>query len=157
MRTHGFAVGLLLAVGIMIGPVGATEEDAGAHAKATTRTIVLDSEVVRPSSTVLGTNESVVFENHATQPLVVTFTEPADLMQRIRCGLVRAKATDPERAPWALFSWEDGKMKGVIPPGRFASVCSLAPGHYTFLVTRQSPGARTPSGELGERGEIEVK
>ena len=36
------------------------------------------------SSTTLGTNESLVFENHSTQPMVVTFTEPADLKERIR-------------------------------------------------------------------------
>jgi hypothetical protein len=157
MKMDRFAVGLVLIVGMTIGPVGATEEDTGAHAKGTLRTIILDTEVVRPSSTTLGTNESLVFENHSTQPMVVTFTEPADLKERIRCGLVRAKASDPERAPWALFSWEDGKMKGVIPPGRFASVCSLAAGHYTFLVARQSPGAKAPSGVLPEKGEIVVK
>ena len=160
MRMHRVAIALALAlvVGFVIRAGGAAEEDTGAHTKGTVHTIMVDNEDVRPSTTTMGPGDSIAFENFSSHPMIVTFTEPADLKTRIRCGLVRGKASDPERAPWALFSWEDGKMKGTIPPGRFASVCSFAAGTYTFLVDRQGPGAQAhPTGDLPEKGQIVVK
>jgi hypothetical protein len=89
----------------------------------------------------------------------VTFTEPADLRDKIHCGLVRPTAKAKAEVPWQLFTWQDKKLVASIPPGRFASVCSLAPGNYTYLVAPQSIAVRPPGagGLLPEKGEIVVK
>jgi hypothetical protein len=62
--------------------------------------------------------------------MLVRFTEPEDIASRIHCGLVRPDAKAKSEAPWQLFAWTNGQLAATIPPGRFASVCSFAPGSY---------------------------
>jgi hypothetical protein len=139
------------------GSAGAADEPLEAHGKHASRTVVLDNEDVRPSDTTMARNEVLVFQNAATQPAVVTFIEPADLQQRIRCGLLEPSADEVRRAPWLLFGWRQGKLVATVPPGRFASVCSLAPGKYAFTVERQGVDAKGTGGVLPEKGTITVQ
>jgi hypothetical protein len=156
-RRYGYVtIALLLALGA--GRTHAAQEDAAGHSKHPMHTVVLDNEDVRPSTTTMDKGDVIVFENQSTHPIKITFTEPADQQEKIRCGLVREKPTEKARAPWQLFFWENGKLAGTIPPGRFASVCSLDEGHYTFLTVRQ--GVRVQAGgggTLPEKAEIIVK
>ena len=135
------------------------QEEVTAHSKHAMRTVVLDNVDIRPSTLNMERGDSLVFENHSTSPITVTFTEPADIVEKIRCGLVRAKASEEAKAPWQLFVWQDGKLTATIPPGRFASVCSLLAGTYVYTTSTVGVGAKQPSagGLLPEKAQIVVK
>src|SRR2546422_11082897 len=106
-----------LALGLGVGVVPARSEDPGAHARQTPHTVILDNQDVRPSTTTMGAGDTLVFENYSVHPVRITFTEPADLKERIRCGLVKQKEAEKARAPpQQLFAWSDGKLVGTIPP-----------------------------------------
>jgi len=154
-RTLRLVLGFVLALGAS--PTLAEHEDASGHAKHPSQTIVLDGNDVRPSTTRMNQSDVIAFQNYSTIPVQVTFTEPADLEKMIRCGLVTEKAeTPPPSAPWALFEWRGGKLTATIPPGRFASVCSLEPGTYSFTATPVAHDPR-PSGVLPAKGQVVVK
>jgi hypothetical protein len=128
------------------------------------KAVLLDNEDLKPKTVTLEKGEVLEFENHSVHPMVITFIEPADLTEKVRCGLVRhagehAKEGVGAQAPWQLFTWRDKQLIATIPPGRFASLCSLAPGTYTYTVSPQSVAVRAPGtgGTLPEKGEIIVK
>ena len=147
-----------LALGLGVGVVSARSEDLGAHARETPHTVILDNQDVRPSTTTMGAGDALVFENYSGHSVRITFTEPADLKERIRCGLVKEKEAEKARAPWQLFAWSDGKLVGTIPPGRFASVCSFREGTYTFVTEPLSVEARPAGGGgLPAKGQVIVK
>lgn len=57
----------------------------------------------------------------------------------------------------ALFTRRGDQVVGLIAPGAFVSVCSLAPGRYVYTAApAKSVGAPT-GGDLGEKGEIIVE
>ena len=135
----------------------AAHEDAAEHAKHPARTVILDNQDVYPSTVTLDQGDVLVFENYASGLMQVAFTEPADLKDKIRCGLAKGKSTDKGETPWQLFAWEGGRLVGTIPPGRFASVCSFETGTYTFLVRRQGARASGPRSLLAVKGQVVVK
>ena len=149
-----FIVVLLLAPGV----ARAAEESLGAHTQHLPKSIIIDNERILPSSLDMTAQDALVFENHSTRPIKIDFIEPADLRDRIRCGLIRPGDKEKSRVPWQLFSWNDGKLAAIIPPGRFASVCSLQPGTYAFTIAPLGPGVNPASGgTLPEKGQITVK
>jgi hypothetical protein len=141
-RTATFALTLALAA---LPLAARAQEDPAGHAAHATHTIVLDGSDVRPSTTNMSHTDVIDFLNYSAHPVRVEFTDPKDLKDKIRCGLVghAAKTHPPD---WALFSWSDDKLVATIPPGRFASVCSLASGTYAFTAIRQGAGAHAPAG-----------
>jgi len=146
---------LMLALGAAVA-YGA-EESLEAHAGHPSHTIILDKQDIRPSTTTMSKDDVIVFENQSLQAIKVTFTDPTDMRDKILCHIVRGKESERPQAPWQLFAWTDGKLVATIPPGRFASVCSLAPGSYSFVTERQ--GVRPhqgAAGELPEKGQIVV-
>ena len=152
----------LCAVTLLLATAGigrAAEETPTAHSAHPSKTIVLDNESIRPSSLTMGTGDLLVFENHSLHPISVTFEEPKDMREKIRCQLLDGKVDDKERAPWMLFGWNAGRLSGVIPPGRFASLCSLTPGQYSFTVVPQSVAIRAPGqgAALPAKGQITVE
>jgi plastocyanin len=153
-RTARIVFALLIAAGM---PALAEHEGPGEHAKHETHTITLDGLDVRPGTVTMDHGDVVGFENYSTHPIQVTFTDP-DLQSKIRCGLVHAKAGGPSE-PWSVFTWKAGKLTGNVPPGRFASVCSLEPGTYSYTATiigGRAYGGGTP-GTLEPKGQIVVK
>ena len=135
-------------------------EGVEAHTTHAPKTIILDNERVQPSDLQMAPSDAVVFENHSVHPITVTFTEPSDLADKIRCGLVRKSAKEKTQVPWQLFAWNNGKLTATIPPGRFASVCSLREGSYAYLASRQDAAVRPGgggSGVLPEKGQITVR
>jgi len=149
---------VLLALVVAPGVTSAVEEPIDAHTQHPLKSVIIDNDRIEPSSLDMGTGDAVVFENHSTRPIAVNFIEPADLRDRIRCGLIRQEAKERSRAPWQLFSWNDGKLSATIPPGRFADVCSLKPGTYAFTVAPLGAGVNPASGgKLPEKGQITVK
>jgi plastocyanin len=148
-----FAFVLTMGIGLAL----AEHEDSDAHAKATTRTITLDGNDIRPSTLTMDHGDVVSFVNYSTNPVQVTFTEPSDLEKKIRCGLVHGQEKGAPAAPWALFTFKDGKLVGNVPPGQFASVCSLEPGRYSFTTEIIGLRQRDPGSVLPTKGQIEVK
>ena len=158
MNARSRLVLTVLALGLGVRAVPARGEDLRAHARQTPHTVILDNQDIRPSTTTMGAGDMLVFENYSVHPMRITFTEPADLKERIRCGLVKEKEAEKAQAPWQLFAWSDGKLVGTIPPGRFASVCSLREGTYTFVTARLGVEARPAGGGgLPAKGEVIVK
>jgi hypothetical protein len=136
----------------------AGRETPAEHEHAAKQTITLDTADLRPESLTMDHTEAISFVNSSTHPYEITFVEPKDIEQRVRCGLVRTKDKEPPSAPWALFMWQNGRLTANVPPGRFASVCSLEPGSYAFTASRI--GHRVPSESatvLPLKGRIEVK
>ncbi len=153
VRTSVVAVVVSL---VAVAPVAAAEEAAGAHAHAPRKIVTLDGERIVPSDVTLSPGDVLQFENLSFDPLSVRFIEPEDQAKKIRCEYVGGK----EKAPWLLFEWDDrGRLTGVVPPGRIASVCSLAPGRYAYLV--RHAGSHQAAAEAGsrdeEKGTITVK
>jgi hypothetical protein len=141
-------------------PVLAEHEGPDAHSHGTTQTITLDGNDIRPSTITIGHGDVISFVNYSIHPIQVTFTEPADIAQRIHCSLVHsAKTKGTPSPPWAVFIWTNEKLVGNVPPGRFASVCSLEPGNYAFTaqIVGQSPRAADRGSVLASKGRIEVK
>jgi hypothetical protein len=158
MRSRCCNVVVALVLAAAAGPARAEHEDLMGHARHPAHTVVLDNLDIRPADTTMDPGDVLVFENQSLQPIKVSFVEPADLKDRIRCELVRPTPDAKVRAPWQLFAWEDGKLTATIPPGRFASVCSLKEGNYTFLADPVNARARQPSGGgLPQKGQIVVK
>ena len=159
MTTRTARWSIALTVALVATPALAEQEDVAAHAKATTQTITLDGKDVRPSRTTMSHADVIAFVNYSTHPVEIAFNEPADLEKRIRCGLVKGKESEAPAAPWALFSWQDGKLVGNVPPGRFASVCAFDPGSYSFTASPIGVGHRATGlgGILPAKGQIVVK
>jgi len=158
MTSRPAAALVILFLALAPGAARAAGEPVGAHTEHQPKSITIDNERIQPSSLDMTADSALVFENHSTRPITINFIEPADLRERIHCGLIRQGAKEKSRVPWQLFSWNDGKLAATIPPGRFASVCSLKQGTYAFTVTPLGPGVSPASGgTLPEKGQITVK
>src|SRR6185295_14856132 len=136
MTTRPLAFALAISLVLGTTPALSDHEGPGAHAKGATHTIVLDGDDIRPSSLKISHGDSISFINYAAGTVEVTFVEPKDLETKIRCSLVHGQDKPADSPPWALFTWQGGKLVAQVPPGQFASVCSLAPGKYAFTATK---------------------
>jgi hypothetical protein len=159
MTTRHLALALTILAGLAIGP--ALSESPGpighSHDTGVKHTVVLDGDDVRPASLEMKHDDTVSFVNQSTDPVKLTFVEPKDLEAKIRCGLVRGKDKIADAPAWALFTWQDGKLVANVPPGQFASLCSLAAGSYAF--TAEKIGQSAPasgSAVLPKKGQITV-
>lgn len=155
-RTVPIVVAVALALPLAF--ARADEETLESHTRTAPRTIVLDNGKIQPASLDMTAADAIDFENHATQAMVVTFTDPPDMQDKIRCHLIRRTAAEKGRAAWQLFTWNNDKLSATIPPGRFASICSLTPGSYAYTVTRQGVAVQqSTSGVLPQKGQITVR
>ncbi len=129
---------LLAAVAIAV-PVRA-DEDASSHADHPHKTVIVGKTGTLPSDLTMDKGDVLVFENYTSGAVTITFTEPADQTDKIHCGLVRPKASK-NAPPWAKFSFDARKrLSATLPPGQFASLCSLAPGNYVYETSRPFGG-----------------
>ena len=158
MRSRRLAILLPLFVACAV-TARAEHESVEAHAAHPQKVVVLDNADLQPSRLELSGKDALVFENHSPHAMLVRFTDPEDIAKRVHCGFVRHDEKAKSEAPWQLFTWSNGQLVATIPPGRHASVCSMAPGSYTYLVTRQGAEARGEAGTglLPEKGQIVVK
>ena len=157
MSTTVLSLSVVLALGAT--RVLAAEEGPAEHAAHDTHTVALDGKDVRPSQTSMVHGDTLAFTNYSAHPLRVTFTEPSELKDKVRCGLVHGKEKKAPSAAWALFMWENDKLVATVPPGQFASVCSLEPGSYTFtaLPINTAAPATADTTQLPAKGQIVVK
>ena len=126
---------------------------------ATARTIVLQGEDgITPSALTMTTGDVLEFENDSGELLRLIFVEPPHPDDDIHCYLADHAIARPDQMPWLLFDRDPGRrLVATMGPGKFASVCSLAPGQYTFVtmpIPRDPRGAGDP---LGIKGTITVE
>ena len=159
MRMHTTVLFLSVSLALWATPMRAAEEGLAEHAAHDTHTVTLDGKDVRPAQTSMDHGDTLAFANYSAHPMRVTFTEPTGLKDKVRCGLVHGKEKKAPSAAWALFTWDNNKLVATVPPGQFASVCSLEPGSYVFTagpINTASPGSADTS-QLPAKGQIVVK
>jgi hypothetical protein len=120
---------------------------SGADAPAVSHTItIVDDELIQPSTLTMRSGDALEFNNYSTQPMVLVFTEPTDPLDDIRCRLVDTDAAGEGRTAWQLDDSRSGpQLSAIIPPGRSASSCWLAPGRYAFIMRKVGRDVRAPA------------
>ena len=123
------------------------------------RTIVLqDEDRVTPSALTMATGDVLEFENDSGNLMRLIFVEPPEQNESIQCYLADHTIARPDEMPWLLFARGPGRrLTATIPPGKFASVCSLAPGQYTFVTVPVPRDPRDVVESLGIKGTITVE
>lgn len=130
---------LLAAVAVTV-PARA-DEDASSHADQPHKTVIVGKSGTLPSDLTMDKGDVLVFENYTSGAVTIRFTEPAEQADKIHCGLVRPKASK-NAPPWAKFAFDANKrLTATLPPGQFASLCSLAPGNYVYETSQPFTGA----------------
>jgi hypothetical protein len=158
MRNLLLTMSLGILCGLGLASTAHADEDAWIdHSKKPHKTIIIGKDAILPSKTTMSASDVVEFKNMWSGVLSVIFTEPKDVTAKIRCGLISGKP-DPEAKvpPWDLFQANAEGLSASIPPGRFASLCSLAPGDYSFIV-QDLYETGDEEGVLAEKGTITVK
>ena len=98
------------------------------------------------------------FTNTGFEPLQVEFIQPSSQAGKISCRVADPKSLKPGEKPWATFSQNaEGRFSATVPPGRFLSVCTLAPGAYTYVVHKLSATGPPSEERLGQEGTITVR
>jgi hypothetical protein len=133
-------------------------QPASADVAAARRIVMRDNDLISPSALTMGRNDVLEFENDSGQLLRLVFIEPHDQTDKIRCYPIDHTIARPDQMPWMLFDWGPGRqLTATIPPGKFASACSLVPGQYAFIATRVSRDPRGAASSLGTKGTITVQ
>jgi hypothetical protein len=150
-------VAMMLAVAVAAGIASASGDVDGGV--TTARKIVMrDNELISPSALTMNPHDVLQFENDSGHIMRLVFVEPQDQTDKIRCYPIDHTIARPDQTPWMLFDWGPGRrLTATIPPGRFASACSFAPGQYAFVATRVSRDARGAEDSLGTKGTITVQ
>ncbi len=149
------SVVMMLALAMVSGIRSASGEDS--RAAAARRIVIRDDDMISPYALTMNRNEVLEFQNDSGQFMRLVFLEPADQADRIRCSPIDHTIARPDQMPWMLFDWGPGRrLTATIPPGRFASACTLLPGRYAFVTTRVSRDPRGVNDALGMKGTITV-
>jgi hypothetical protein len=126
--------------------------------RAARKIVMHDDELISPSALTMNRDDVFEFENDSGQFVRLVFVEPEDQRDMVRCHLVDPTIAGPDQTARLVLDWGDGRrLSAIIPPGRFASVCSLAPGRYTFVARRVSRDPRGGEDSLGTKGTITVQ
>jgi hypothetical protein len=157
IRGRGLLVVMTLTVTMATGIASASGDVDGDRAAAR-RIVLRDGDLISPSALTMSRNEVLEFENDSGQFMRLVFVEPEDQTDRIRCYPTDHAIARPRDMPWTLFEWAPGRrLSATIPPGKFASTCSLVPGQYAFVATRVSRDPRGADHSLGTKGTIRVQ
>jgi hypothetical protein len=150
-------VAVMLAVAVTSG-IASAAQDVDGRVAAARRIIMWDNELITPSALTMSQDDRLEFENDSGQLMRLVFVEPQDQTDKIRCYPIDHTIARPDQAPWLLFDWGPGRrLTANIPPGKFASACTLVPGQYAFVARRVSRDPRGPEDSFGTKGTITVK
>jgi len=150
-------IAMVLAVAATSG-VGSASDDVDGRGAVARKIIMRDAELISPSALTMNHDDVLEFENDSGEFMRLVFVEPRDQADKIRCYPIDHTIARPDQAPWLLFDWGPGrKLTATIPPGKFASACSLVPGQYAFVTRRISRDPRGAEDSLGTKGTITVK
>ena len=148
---------MMLAVAVTSG-IASASEDVDGRVAAARKLVMRDDELISPSALTMNHDDVLEFENESGQFMRLIFVEPQDQTEKIRCYPIDHTIARPDQAPWLLFSWGPGRrLTATMPPGKFASACSLAAGQYTFVARRVSRDPRGAEASLGTKGTITVQ
>jgi len=117
-----------------------------------------DDDTIIPATLTMSATETLEFDNYSGQFVRLVFIEPRDQADKIRCSAMERTDARPDRIPSMRFDWDAGRgLTATIPPGKFASTCSLLPGRYAFVATRVGRDPRGTESTLGAKGTIIVR
>jgi len=137
---------IIVTLAVLFGIASASED------LAPRKIFMHDDDTIIPATLTMSHTETLEFDNYSGQFMRVVFVEPRDPSDKIRCS-----ATD-EHTSSMRFDWSAGRgLTATIPPGKFASTCSLVPGRYAFVATRVSRDPRGTESTLGTKGTIIVR
>ena len=148
---------MVLAVAVTSG-IASASEDVDGRVAAARKLVMRDDELISPSALTMSHDDVLVFDNESGRFMKLIFVEPQDQTDKIRCFPIDHTIARPYEAPGLLFDWGPGRrLTATMPPGKFASACSLAPGQYTFVAKRVSHDPRGAEDSLGTKGTITVQ
>ena len=157
--SHGIPAfaAMMVAVAVASG-IASASGDLDAGVAATRKIVIRDDELISSSTLTMSQRDVLEFENDSGQFMRLIFVEPKDPTDKIRCYPIDLAIARPDETPWRFFDWGPGRrLTATIPPGTFASACSLAPGQYAFVATRISRDPRGAEDSLGTKGTITVQ
>ena len=156
LRRNIIAV-MMLTVAVTSG-IASASEDVDGHVATARKIVMRNDELISPSALTMNRGDVLEFENDSGQFMRLVFVEPRDQTDKIRCYPIDHTIARPDQAPWLLFNLGPGRrLTATMPPGTFASACSLAPGQYTFVARRVSRDPRGAEDSLGTKGTITVQ
>jgi len=118
---------------------------------------MIGRSIVDPPDTTINASEAVGFRSTADEVLQVEFVRPDAQAGKINCRVADPKRLEHGQAPWAEFrTGYQGHLLADVPPGEFPSICTFAPGNYSFTV-KVMDQARPTAEKLGRLGTITVK
>ena len=148
---------MMLAAAVASGMASASEELEG-RVRTARKIVMHDDDLISPSALTMNRDDVLEFENDSGQLMRLVFVEPEDQREKVRCHLVNRTSARPDETPRLVLDWGAGqRLTAIIPPGRFASACSLAPGRYVFVARRVSRDPRGGEDSLGTKGTITVQ
>jgi len=148
---------MMLAAAVTSGMASASDEMEG-RGRSARKIVMHDDELISPSALTMNRDDVLEFENDSGQLMRLVFVEPEDQREKVRCHLVNRTSARLDETPRLVLDWDAGtRLTTIIPPGRFASVCSLAPGRYAFVARRVSRDPRGGEDSLGTKGTITVE
>ena len=148
---------MMLAVAVTSG-IASASEDVDGRVAAARKLVMRDDERISPSALTMSHDDVLEFDNESGRFMKLIFVEPQDQTDKIRCYPIDHTIARPYQAPGLLFDWGPGRrLTATMPPGKFASACSLAPGQYTFVARRVSRDPRGAEDSLGTKGTITVQ
>ena len=148
---------MMLAAAVASGMASASEELEG-RVRTARKIVMHDDDLISPSALTMNRDDVLEFENDSGKFMRLVFVEPEDQREKVRCQLVDRTIARPGQTPRLVLDWGAGqRLTAIIPPGRFASACSLAPGRYVFVARRVSRDPRGGEDSLGTKGTITVQ
>ena len=148
---------MMLAAAVASGMASASEELEG-RVRTARKIVMHDDDLISPSALTMNRDDVLEFENDSGKFMRLVFVEPEDQREKVRCHLVDRTIARPDQTPRLVLDWGAGqRLTAIIPPGRFASACSLAPGRYAFVARRVSRDPRGGEDSLGTKGTITVQ
>jgi hypothetical protein len=138
---------MMVAVAVASG-IASASGDLDGGVTAARKIVIRDDELISSSTLTMSQDDVLEFENDSGHFMRLVFVEPKDQTDKIRCYPIDLTIARPDQKPWRT---------ATIPPGTFASACSLAPGQYAFVAARISPDRRGAEDSLGTKGTITVQ
>ena len=136
-------------------------ETVGDGARAPHTIVIVDSGLLYPETLTVHQGDVLEFQNFSSESVMFMFIEPKNAADELHCRPAEnteATAGRGKVTRWPLFtSGPNHDLTATIPPGRFSSACSLAPGRYVFVTKRIGRDVRSPGDTLGQKGTITVE
>jgi len=143
-----------LVLALTVGGAAGAEEPRW-HGGVSHKVVMIDGQQVHPSALTINRDDVLEFVNYSAAPMIV-FIQPHEPSDTARCH-VAALGAGNDVAPDA-FMWAAGyQPAAIIPPRRFANICSLTPGRYVFVTREVGRDAAGSMENAGIKGTVTVE